>query len=536
MAFRFDVRAWYVSLYELRMAIWQRGTLSDATNLKTIEANSRNDKSNPLPEQDLSALAQSFGFARKYWIRLLGISVILLVPCFWHRTIVATDLGSHLYNAWLAQLIRHGQAPGLWIARQWTNVLFDLLLTGFGSLFGFAAAEKLAVSIVMLIFFWGSVAFICAATRRAPWFLMPCIAIVTYGWTFHMGFFNYYLSLGLSFFCLAILWRGKNWERIIAIAMMPLILMAHPFGFIWVVAAALYIALAETIPRRYGFILVILAGASLLLIHAYFWSHYIVEPEPGRFYRFNGLDQLVLLGSRYYMPERALLIFAIVAVAIDAIRHRKRGFWTDLSTPLQLYIVAELAILLFPRGVTFPTHVAIALITDRLTSVSAVLGCCVLAAMQPKKWHFAVSSLIAVVFFSLVYKDTGTINRMEMEVERLVTALPPGQRVVATIMPLGDSRISVQHIVDRACIGHCFDYGNYEPGSAVFRVRALPGNPYVIDDYDLATDTEEGTYVVQPEDLPLYQVYQCTESGTELCIRPLQAGEENDRLGVHPDD
>jgi hypothetical protein len=36
--------------------------------------------------------------------------------------------------------------------------------------------------------------------------------------------------------------------------------------------------------------------------------------------------------------------------------------------------------------------------------------------------------------------------------------------------------------------------------------------------------------------LPAYQIYQCSLSGTDLCIRPLEAGEENDRLGVHPDD
>jgi hypothetical protein len=44
---------------------------------------------------------------------------------------------------------------------------------------------------------------------------------------------------------------------------------------------------------------------------------------------------------------------------------------------------------------------------------------------------------------------------------------------------------------------------------------------------------EEGSYVVQPQDLPAYQVYQCSEDGTELCIMPLEAGKENDSEGVH---
>ena len=70
----------------------------------------------------------------------------------------------------------------------------------------------------------------------------------------------------------------------------------------------------------------------------------------------------------------------------------------------------------------------------------------------------------------------------------------------------------------------------------MFRVRAAPGNPYVLSRYDDAVDMENGEYTVQPEDLPVYQVYQCSASGTDLCIRALEAGEENDRLGIHPEE
>jgi hypothetical protein len=511
--------------------------LSSDARSKIIDELSENANPDLRRQQHPSALATARVFIRKYWAGVVAVSAVLLVPCFWHRTIVATDLGSHVYNAWLAQLVRHGQAPGLWIARQWTNVLFDLLLGGFSPVFGFAAAEKLVVGLCVLIFFWGTVALICAATGRVPWFLLPVIALVTYGWTFHMGFFNYYLALGLSFFGLAIFWKGKGWERLLGAAFAPFVLMAHPFGFIWMVGAAGYIAVAEITPRRYQFVWVLLSGALIASVHFYFWGHYIVEPEPGRFYEFNGIDQLILFGSHYYVPERGLLVFVVGAIALDVIRRRKEQGWSkQYRVPLQLYIVAEIAILLFPRGVHFPTRVAIALITDRLTTISAVLACCVLGAMRPRKWHLIGSLAIAAVFFTLLYKDTGTIDKMEFHVEKLVRTLPPGQRVMATIEPLTGSRISIQHIIDRACIGYCFDYGNYEPGSEVFRVRALPDNPYVLDDYELAIDMEEGNYIVQPQDLPMHQVYQCSEAETDLCIRPLQAGERNDRLGIHPDE
>jgi hypothetical protein len=137
-------------------------------------------------------------FFRANRFRLIAASVVVLVPCFWHRHIAAGDLGSHLYNAWLAELIRAGKAPGLWIEHQSNNVLFDLILSAFSRVLSFAATEKLAVSLVVLIFFWGAFALVCAATRRTPWFLLPALAMVAYGWTFHAGFFNYYLGIGLT--------------------------------------------------------------------------------------------------------------------------------------------------------------------------------------------------------------------------------------------------------------------------------------------------------------------------------------------------
>ena len=127
------------------------------------------------------------------------ISVLLLLPCFWHKRIEAGDLASHTYNAWLAQLIERGQAPGLYIARQWSNVLVDVALLRLGNAVGLPAAEKIVVSVCVLTFFWGAFALISAATDRRPWVLAPGIAMIAYGWTFHMGFMNYYLSLGLAF-------------------------------------------------------------------------------------------------------------------------------------------------------------------------------------------------------------------------------------------------------------------------------------------------------------------------------------------------
>jgi hypothetical protein len=493
----------------------------------------------PFRLSESAALPQFVRFTREHWRKLLATSVLVLVPCFWHREIEASDLGSHLYNAWLVQLIHRGQAPGLWIAAQHTNVLFDFLLGGFGTVFGLHVAEKISVALAVLIFFWGIFALVSAATRRAPWILAPCIALFTYGWTFHLGFFNYYLSLGLAFFSLAIFWRGRGWDWLVAAALALVALVAHPLGFAWLLAAVAYIAIAEIAPHPRYQSLPFVAGAALLAaLHYYLWGHYNVYAGTGPWYAFNGADQLNLFGPRYRVPEIALVAFALIALAADVIRRRHEpNIWKYYAIPLQLYVLVELAVFLLPGGIHFPPPTAaLALLTERLTSVSAALACCLLGAMRPRGWHLAGFAIIAAVFFCFLYQDTAKVNGMEQQVVRLVSKLPPNQRVMATIRPLPGSRVMIQHIVDRVCIGHCFSYGNYEPSTGLFRVRALPDNPYVLSDYDLAVDMENGEYTVQPEDLPAYQVYQCSLSGTDFCIRPLEAGEDNDRLGVHPDE
>lgn len=493
----------------------------------------------PVPseiESHSSVLTISARFIRKHCPMLFAISALVLVPCFWHRRLFAGDLGSHMYNAWLAQLIEHGQVSGLWIERRWNNVLFDLVVSGLGKVFSLHAAEKIAVSAAVLIFFWGAFAFVYAASKRVPWFLAPVIGMITYGYTFHMGFFNYYLSIGIAFFGIAIFWRGNKWERLIPLMLAPVILLAHPLGLVWMVGAIAYIGIAEVTPVRYQPLLFLAAFIALVLIHYDFWHHYIVEAQTQPFYFFTGADQLLLFGSRYEIPSVALICFSVCALAIDvSARLRERGLWTKYSISAQLYVLLLLSAVLLPNGIRLLNQApALALLSGRLTSVSAAVFCCLLGVMRPRKWHLIGFAAIAAAFFTFLYQDTATINRIEEQAERLERTLPPNQRVLATILPLPGSRISIQHIADRACIGYCFSYGNYEPGSAEFRIHALSGNPYVMSSFDAVPDMEDGTYEVQPEDLPAYQLYQCSSSGKNLCIRPLEAGEENNRLGIEP--
>jgi hypothetical protein len=481
-------------------------------------------------------------FAREHWLRMGAISAALLVPCFWHHQIEADDLGSHLYNAWLVQLVHRGEAPGLWIAHPWTNVLFDYMLSGFGAIFGLHAGEKVAVALAVLVFFWGAFAIVATATRRAPWLVAPCIGLAAYGWTFEMGFLNYYLSLGLAFIGLAIFWRGRGWDRLALLAIGPLALLANPLGAIWLAGACAYVWIAEAAERWLHALWFGLAAAGLIVVPRILGGLcYQVDPATKPFYFFNGADQVMLFGERYSIVEYGLIAFVLVAIATDLfLRWRQggawaQGAWAEYAIPAQFYGLAILSVWLLPGAVQVrPNAASASLLTERFTTISAVLACCLLGAMRPRKWHLVATGAIAALFFAFLWQDTSRINRMEAQVIQLVSKLPPRQRVLGSILAQDPTRVLIQHILDRACIGRCFSYGNYEPGSLDFRVRAWPGNPYVLADYGEATSTEDGDYMVQSRDLPVYQVYECGDDGQKLCIAALHAGEKNGAVAGVP--
>jgi hypothetical protein len=250
----------------------------------------------------------------------------------------------------------------------------------------------------------------------------------------------------------------------------------------------------------------------------------------------NGIDQ-IYLGLQYKVLGAALLVLAGGCFLLDAVRRgRNAGCWIDVRIPLELFMLSIFVRILLPEWISLPQYAAPAsYLVSRFTSVCAVLALCVMACLLPQKWHLFLSAAAAVVYFVLLYQDTGRVAQMEEQVEHLLRTLPRGQRVTATIRSLPGSRLySIHHIVDRACIGWCFSYSNYEPSSGQFRIRVQPGSPIVSASAAESDQIQVGHYVVQSKDLPLFQIYQCRGNLTNLCMRELRAGETNGAVGLQP--
>src|SRR5208283_5170981 len=372
-------------------------------------------------------------------LRPILLSALLLIPVFWHHHIEAGDLGSHVYNAWLAQLVQKGTAPGVYAVWQWNNVLFDLLLLSLSNLFGIPAAEKISVAFCVLLFFWSIFALMAVATRRSPWLLTPFIAMLTYGYVFHMGFMNYYLSIALACLGLSLLWSGRPKLQLVSLPIIPLMLLAHPLGALWFLGAAAYWLLWRHLPRwRIAFPVL---GLLLILAVRWFISHhsaYEFSWPDHPFYFFNGADQFVIFGERYRYISAIVFAFGLLMAGLDLRRaSRAVSWWKDRLLLLEFCVIAFCVTSLLPENLRLNQGTGwIGLLVSRLTLITAIYALCLLGSLTPQRWHLAALSACALLFFVFLYQDTSLVARLEANAEKLTRNLPFGTRVLKTVAAL----------------------------------------------------------------------------------------------------
>ena len=456
-------------------------------------------------------------------VRVVLLSILFLIPCFWQSRIQAGDLSSHVYNVWLASLISQGKVHGLWISPQSTNVLFDLELEWLARHVGLDVAQRIAVSVAVLIFAWGAIAFIFAAAGRNWWFAVPCVALLTYGFVYEIGFFNFYLSMGICLWYLAIFWNG-NWRRRIAITpLLALAWLAHPFPVVWATGTAAYIAIAQRLQPRQRLLLLGLGLLPLLATNFILIRHYQCRWSWKQFVFITGANQVVIYGAKYVFILAGLLFVWLVLLRKWIKQHGLAQLIH--SVPGQLWLLNAAGVVLIPSAVNFPNYgLPFTYVSDRLSLAGALVGCALLGAVPLRVHEKIALAAVAVMFFSFLYIDTRELNRLEDSINAVVEQLPSGQRVIGSFPGWSLRVIPLQHALDRACIGRCFSYANYEPSSRQFRIRAQAGNPVVFDKYSDVKAVEEGRYVVEPPDLPLYEVFLCGPARHEVCLSSLEAG------------
>ena len=456
------------------------------------------------------------------------VSALVVLPCWWQPLVQAGDFSSHVYNAWLAKEIEADRLPGLWLTSQRTNVLFDLLLGELTGLLGWRLGENAAASVLVLVFVWGAFALASAMSGRRAWPVLPSIAMLAYGWVFHVGFANFYLALGLCLWALALAWRGDIRQLALAVALLALAATAHLLPVTWAVSAAVYATAARALEARGRIVLGAAAIISIfvarLLLMTRFPTLWALEQAFG----LTGTDQVWVYSAKYFVVSFFLLLFwtLLLLRRVEA----EGGRPVLLGIPFQVYMLTAAVVVLIPTRVDLPQYEhALVYISHRMSLAAAVALVVCLAGARPSKWQLAGLTTLAALFFSFQFVDARALNELENRMTEAVRKLPPRQRVISALCD-DSSRIDpLVHMVDRVCAGRCFSYANYEASTTQFRVRAQAGNGVVVTDYGDSWSMQRGDYEVRSSDLPLFEISFCAENSQELCVRELEAGRKTGR-------
>jgi hypothetical protein len=357
----------------------------------------------------------------------VAVSLLLLVPCHWQPRLEGGDLSTHIYNSWLARLIESGRAQGLEAIHPTTNLLFDFILSGLFKVVGAEAAQRISVSLVVLTFVWGAFAFISTVSGRRAWHLMPVIAMMAYGWVFHMGFFNFYLSLGLCFWVLALAWEWKPWRLAAAGPILALAYLAHALPVVWTAGLLAYLWLAgRTAPRTRAWVIAV-SLLAMVLLRALAGRALIAEGSVQQIFTTSGADKSWTFDAKYYLVLMGLLL-VLGALFLELV-HQWGTRNVASSIPFQVCVVSAAGVFLLPVTLLIPgfDH-ALVLIAERMALGVSVCVCALLGAARPRMVERYALVAVALIFFVFLYGDERALNAREDRMQGAVAQLAPGHR------------------------------------------------------------------------------------------------------------
>ncbi|MGA9626747.1 MAG: hypothetical protein WBL65_10010 [Bryobacteraceae bacterium] len=357
------------------------------------------------------------------------VSLLLLAPCHWQPRLQAGDLSSHIDNSWLARLIESGRAQGLEAVRQTSNFLFDLILGGLFKVVGAEAARRIAVSLAILTFAWGAFAFISTVSGRRAWHLMPVIGMLAYGWVFQMGFFDFYLSLGLCFWALALGWESKPWRLAAAGPILALAYLAHALPVVWAAGLLAYLWLAGRTAARTRAWMIAVSLLAMVLLRAWTGGTRIAEWSLQRICMTSAADPSWTFDAKYYVLLVGLLL-VWGALFLD-LMHQWGTLRLASSIPFQVCVVGAAGVFLLPATLLIPgfQH-ALVLIAERMALGVSVCVCALVGAARPRIWERYALVVVALIFFGFLYRDERAMNALEDRMQGAVAQSVPGHGVV----------------------------------------------------------------------------------------------------------
>lgn len=450
-----------------------------------------------------------------------AISILVAVPCFWLPGSISSALSGHAYHAWLAGEIRQGRAPGLELATSWTNVLAGGTLEMLSRLGPPDAAVGILAAAAALLFFWSAFFMLNAVSGRRPWTLLPLLGILTYGAVFHLGLLDHYLSAGLSFWMLGLLWRPSLRRVVLAAPLAALAQLAHPVPLAWAAAVLCYLRLFRKAPAVVRLLMPVLGIVGMMAAQQALAGRLALR------WSWSRLGQVAFVGAdqAWIYDDKYALIAGGVLLCMISLLMRKLDEMDFVGDPaLQIWILHLAASVLLSGSAGLRAE---PVLLDVTTSFFVAISFLMMVAHAEQGYGTTrMSGIVALTFLVFLYLDSAALQRAQEGIARLLRAVPVGARVVVAVSDEGARVNGLAHAASQACIGHCFSYADRAAVSGQSRIRPN-GQPGGTAAPDTATvqEIERGEHVVTPAESPLYAVCACGPETSALCLRRLERGE-----------
>ena len=206
---------------------------------------------------------------------------------------------------------------------------------------------------------------------------------------------------------------------------------------------------------------------------------------------------MILYGIRYLIPlglrssSAASVSFTVESNSEGKGEPQRWPF----RTALELWTILLFVAAMIPELIYLPQYAApVAFPVSRLTSVTAVLGLCILGSVQPRRLAPCRPCCRAQLFFSPAVsrhrhaEQNGGASRRDDEDLALRPSRDRNHRCAAQIRGSPSSTTwSIAPALDDVS-----RTANYEPSSGQFRIRVRPGSPLVTDSVDSSNAMEDG--------------------------------------------
>jgi hypothetical protein len=236
--------------------------------------------------------------------------------------------------------------------------------------------------------------------------------MLAYGWVFHMGFFDFYLALGLCFWALAVAWEWRPRRVAMAGALLLLAYTAHALPVIWTIGLLLYQWLARRISPRARVKVTAAWVLGIVLLQAVFSRTMLSAWSLGQVRMASGADQVFVFDGKYYVVLIGLLLVWGM-LFLDLLKDA--GLLGVVSSvPFQFCLISAAAVSILPGTLLLPgfRH-TIVYMAERMSLGVGICVCAMLAAARPREFQRYAMAVVALVFFGFLYRDEKALNLID---------------------------------------------------------------------------------------------------------------------------